>query len=264
MASPPSNVFFIWELLEHILLNLDLRTLLLSQKVCRTWHKTINDSRPLQQALFFQPMEGSDTPEQKRTRNPLLEEALYPQFKFNTYYYKLSRGRKHTNHLSDIQPGAYTRQEASWRRMLIQQPPTSIIGVIEVFTRDMQDRYYKQLLVKPHNGHLRMGDLYDPLNEWTLYPCLEKWAFWDESVETQFWLSEEARSATLKAALRECDIFVYSYFTCKALRPWMKVGAPRGADVWLQKLQITGPRYYPRYANMPDIIYPCPAFKLIE
>ena len=44
------------ELLELVLLELPVRDLLLVQRVCCTWHSTIENSRLLQQALFFKPI----------------------------------------------------------------------------------------------------------------------------------------------------------------------------------------------------------------
>ncbi|KAF7192765.1 hypothetical protein HII31_05906 [Pseudocercospora fuligena] len=44
------------ELLEAILLNLDTKTLLLSQRTCKTWQKVIAGSILLQEALFFRPV----------------------------------------------------------------------------------------------------------------------------------------------------------------------------------------------------------------
>ena len=46
------------ELLEHILYDLPIRDLLLSQRVCRTWRSLISSSPTLQQALFLRPSPG--------------------------------------------------------------------------------------------------------------------------------------------------------------------------------------------------------------
>ncbi|GIZ40403.1 hypothetical protein CKM354_000374000 [Cercospora kikuchii] len=48
-------VFHIIELFEGILCNLDMKTLLLAQRVDRHWRTIICTSKPMQQKLFFQP-----------------------------------------------------------------------------------------------------------------------------------------------------------------------------------------------------------------
>ncbi|KAK3690645.1 hypothetical protein LTR37_019047 [Vermiconidia calcicola] len=48
------------ELLEHILLGLDFKTLLLSQRVSTTWNDLIGHTRSLQQKLFFLPVASVD------------------------------------------------------------------------------------------------------------------------------------------------------------------------------------------------------------
>lgn len=49
----PSKVFLITEVLEIILLTTDMRTLLLSQRVCRRWRNLIQGSHYLRAALFW-------------------------------------------------------------------------------------------------------------------------------------------------------------------------------------------------------------------
>ncbi|KAK5746032.1 hypothetical protein LTR17_001162 [Elasticomyces elasticus] len=51
--TPCSRVFGTVELLENVLFQLDMRTLLLSQRVSRTFEATITGSTQLQQKLFF-------------------------------------------------------------------------------------------------------------------------------------------------------------------------------------------------------------------
>jgi hypothetical protein len=82
-ASDPSPIFTTPELVEQILLNLDMRTLLVSaQRVSKTWHDLIASSRPLQRALYFEPIAAATFKEltTTRTRNPLLEEIFPPFF----------------------------------------------------------------------------------------------------------------------------------------------------------------------------------------
>ncbi|PPJ58261.1 hypothetical protein CBER1_08270 [Cercospora berteroae] len=55
IMSPSRTVFSSPDLLEAILLRLPILNILLAQRVNRTFHKTIMQSRPLQCALFLQP-----------------------------------------------------------------------------------------------------------------------------------------------------------------------------------------------------------------
>ena len=113
------------ELLEKILLQLDLRSLLISaQSVNRRWRQLIEKSSKIQRALFFQPEKkrrGANEP----MFNPLLMEtfpSLFPQDGGTSAIFSFTS-------LDMIQTpeklAAYARNEASWRRMLVQQPPLS-------------------------------------------------------------------------------------------------------------------------------------------
>ncbi|RAH73843.1 uncharacterized protein BO66DRAFT_434836 [Aspergillus aculeatinus CBS 121060] len=73
-SSDPSVIFFIPELLEAILLNLDMHTLLISTRVCFTWKDLITSSRKIQQALYYVPVE----PQRKPRKNPLVGERSGP------------------------------------------------------------------------------------------------------------------------------------------------------------------------------------------
>jgi hypothetical protein len=70
------------ELLELIPLNLDIQTLLLSQRICRTWQEIIQESLPLQKHLFLAPID--DSPTVQKSHNSLLVKK-FPTF-FNTTY----------------------------------------------------------------------------------------------------------------------------------------------------------------------------------
>lgn len=64
----------IYEILERVLINTDRRTLLLSQRVCRTWNAHINKSHNLQEALFFKPVRYELPYGSRRIRNPFIKE----------------------------------------------------------------------------------------------------------------------------------------------------------------------------------------------
>ncbi|KAE8419509.1 hypothetical protein BDV36DRAFT_294103 [Aspergillus pseudocaelatus] len=131
--SDASRIFFIPEILEDILLSLDMYTLLISARVCCTWNSLIKSSRKIQQALFYIP---SDTvaPGQPRVKNPLVVEKIWFEF-IRTQLYSRPRvsgwlcgGLRGIPYISSKKrEEAYLRPEASWRRMLLQQPPNSIV-----------------------------------------------------------------------------------------------------------------------------------------
>ncbi|PYH99492.1 hypothetical protein BO71DRAFT_405280 [Aspergillus ellipticus CBS 707.79] len=126
--SQASRIFAIPEILEIILLDLDAHTLLLSARVCRQWNALIKTSIRIQAALFFLP-DRKATPD---IRNPFAHHVWDGFFRK-----QLSTRRRpgdKTAKLPQIEPlrkeKAYLRPDASWRKMLLQQHPTSFIDVL--------------------------------------------------------------------------------------------------------------------------------------
>ncbi|KAI1162232.1 hypothetical protein F5B18DRAFT_625157 [Nemania serpens] len=158
-------VLAIPELLEAILLQLDMTSLLvLASRVNKTWNHLIETSPAIQQALYFQPIlddRSARNPRQKSiatttcqpTANPLLLK------KFGEYFFDTGEhhGRVHRccdafhklpweeNRGIDLgtmleMQRATTSQErdcsrftcrgASWRRMLVSQPPPMQLGAL--------------------------------------------------------------------------------------------------------------------------------------
>lgn len=231
------------ELLEAILLNLDMTTLLVScLRVSRAWSRVITHSPALQRALYFQPIPRDQHPDQEAEvaewiqnfeLNPLLVKRFGPLFfdfisdgpeyegreerygyvrRANSFYtlpwtpsvckefdvYDPSPNIRQILRHSTIPPGIaesdqeavgreralrrhFTRRGASWRRMLVSQPPPPRLGYLWVDSLD--DVPYNEtgrtvsvatvssdLPVKnAHSGEgervggagLRMGQLYD-------------------------------------------------------------------------------------------------------
>lgn len=132
-------VFRTAELLEDILSRVDVRTLLLSQRVSRTWNEIITSSPPLQRQLFFlaEHAESIEHMTTGRRRNPLLEQVFAPWFVDKGHH----RADDCPNPFEALFPRAggqaaeakrlaFTRREASWRRMLVQQPACERLGFI--------------------------------------------------------------------------------------------------------------------------------------
>ncbi|RYP84867.1 hypothetical protein DL769_001061 [Monosporascus sp. CRB-8-3] len=160
------------ELLVQILSELDLRTLLLSQRVSKNWRDTIVRAPELQRALFFEPIAASSADELTagRRRNPLLEAAFPPFFRENARDSNdggnsmdalIVYGVEDPFSFMDAGAGrrdAFLRRDASWRRMLVQQPAARKIGCIEQ-RGQIEGMFYSATLSEPQG--LRMGTLYD-------------------------------------------------------------------------------------------------------
>ncbi|KAJ5513926.1 hypothetical protein N7463_003478 [Penicillium fimorum] len=151
------------ELIEIILLLVnDEQTLLLAQRVCRRWALSIQGSRALQQALFYQPINSTLPKETTPRRNPLLA-AMFPYWFPNED--QISRdilfGAGDMQDFLD-KHAAWLRPSASWRRMLVQQPPAMSLGWVdrqETFTAHVILHQW-ELSLEEYGG-LRMNMLYD-------------------------------------------------------------------------------------------------------
>jgi hypothetical protein len=138
-----SHALSIPEIFELILLNLDTRTLLTkATQICHSWSHFINSSPRIQWALFFRPLDNALN--KPKTQNPLLAEtfpSIFDQCEHTNEKNDLdtdTTNKKTTNvtfttfdmvknpHKWD----AYIRPEASWRRMLVQQPPVYTLSLL--------------------------------------------------------------------------------------------------------------------------------------
>ncbi|KFX98580.1 hypothetical protein V490_02213 [Pseudogymnoascus sp. VKM F-3557] len=205
--SAASAVLFTSELLEAILLHLDMKTLLLSQRVSRDWASIMASSLVIQQALFMRPVKvvspiipfvTTDNHfgdhESKIIYNPLLvakfgsaffkrgDDGYYrqiclPEIYFNTLpwsprnaaYSRIDAWDKVTDP-EDLDLAflakekairrSFTRRGASWRQMLVSQPPPPLLGYC---WQDLNSAWQtvSTPMVEPSCGGLRMGELYD-------------------------------------------------------------------------------------------------------
>lgn len=150
MAASATSLFLSTDhLLELVLCQLDMQTILLSQRVSRGWQRVIVESGPLQQALFFQPKKSPATTSETDTGyvfNPLLAKAFPPVFTNRSV--NTLEGLIHPyNEAKDIvdllcvpdsgRADPFTRRGASWRTMLLRQPPASKLR----FFNTVNDRY---------------------------------------------------------------------------------------------------------------------------
>ncbi|KZN86694.1 hypothetical protein EN45_052350 [Penicillium chrysogenum] len=122
------------EILEMILSGTDMRTLLTSaQRVCRNWTSLISNSRTIQKVLFFIPINDSEWGMGEKIPNPLLTETFASFFPVKTrpdrYQFDF-RDLVMTRDASTM--ARFVRADASWRKMLVQQPPISEIGLFHI------------------------------------------------------------------------------------------------------------------------------------
>lgn len=187
------------ELLETVLLELDMTTLLVSaQRVSKHWHAIIAHSPRLQQALFFRPAGPRGSEHSPPVINDLLSRK-FGKFFFQvdedfTYLHRSSAFSKlpwATNALNPLPvtvfgPSRYPawtagspqtedsrrifrRRNASWRRMLVSQPPPPVLGFSWLDLGDGQElqlgvldpQIHQSSRTGSHGNGVRMGMLYD-------------------------------------------------------------------------------------------------------
>ncbi|KZL86806.1 f-box domain-containing protein [Colletotrichum incanum] len=218
------TVLAIPELLEAILVQVDMRTLLVSAcRVSKTWKAFMDGSPVLQQALFFKPVydvsraaihglgetsfpkvpsgHALPTHTDDRLINPLLAEKFdkcffdfgrtYSYHRRANSFYELpwstrpepvQTAQEYWGGWSQVRPleldeesaqalaksrRRFTRRGASWRRMLVSQPPPSSVGYMCFDIRSLaaEDQRVSSSLIQPRLQAafvgLQMGELYD-------------------------------------------------------------------------------------------------------
>lgn len=160
------------EIMLSILRQMDMATLLTSQRVCHMWADLIRESKALQQELYFSPSshEGNDEP---RYRNPLLAEK-FPFLKqlvnlnneHNAGFWRPWRHDWEDIKLRNLdllrsptKKDQYMRPEASWRRMLTHQPPLYTVGSFSRQTTRFGTKWIQSKAAEQSNG-LQMEALF--------------------------------------------------------------------------------------------------------
>lgn len=147
MSSAVPRVFATPELLECILIYLPLESLLQAQLTSRSFNALIRTSPTLSQLLFLHP----NPPSAAWHLNPLLRQHFPPFFFIGDFdlctgtTISSFRFMKWTHNASSR--SAFLRKEASWRNMLVVQPPPAILLV-------SRGTYH----VNPETGSYRMYD----------------------------------------------------------------------------------------------------------
>ncbi|KAJ5649798.1 uncharacterized protein N7484_003521 [Penicillium longicatenatum] len=124
------------EILEMILAQMDMRTLLTSaQRVSRSWFNLISTSPSIQKALFFTPIKDSEWGIGAKILNPLLTETFVSLFPAKGKSYSCCFDICDLPMAKDaLIMTRFARKDASWRKMLVQQPPVSGIGLFPLLS----------------------------------------------------------------------------------------------------------------------------------
>ncbi|KAL2203373.1 hypothetical protein CC79DRAFT_1222515 [Sarocladium strictum] len=167
--SPPRPSVFagIWAIAivaENILAHLPMKDLLLAQRVSSDWNELIKGSPRLQELLFMRPVKARATRTMSsdgmpvRHLNPLLVEHMSPWFSG-----KKEDGRDPSVEdcpwMETAKRPAFLRHGASWRKMLLAQPPfTMFERAKKVHARGGDSLTVK--FIEQKDG-VRMGLVYD-------------------------------------------------------------------------------------------------------
>jgi len=170
MASASTQVILLPELLESILCSLPLNDLLLNaQLVSRSWRHAVQGSPSLSQKLFKHPGRRSNR-QRKVIFNPLLQHA-FPHFfplssesvHTETDFLRRQRTAKSPSEFSPanrrVALESYLRKEASWRSMMIVQPPVTQLEIVYTSHEEICDCFCRGTF-ECEDG-LRMGMFYD-------------------------------------------------------------------------------------------------------
>jgi hypothetical protein len=146
------------ELLDAVLQYVDIKTLLLAQRVSRHWKATITSSPQLQEALFlrpktsgttkhvcdwkgdellhFGPMRGHTKSTQTTLRQTFISITINPLLANEIYYQSLDSEPKRRGQRLVLPPlGTFLRHPSgSWKSMFLTQPPTPSIVAVSIDT----------------------------------------------------------------------------------------------------------------------------------
>jgi hypothetical protein len=168
------DVFDIPELFSAILIHLPILDLLLrAPLVNHCWNNLIATSSSLQASLFFHPRHRH-----KPEVNPLLQAAFPPWFHNRPIDYDyLDLFRSLDWNRSYAKQDAYSRKEASWRRMLPVHPPPKSLEVVKL-TEECDSLQFEQRGELRFKDGVRMGTLYNLGYQTVIEPVSMFWISW--------------------------------------------------------------------------------------
>ncbi|KAF7516431.1 hypothetical protein PCG10_002133 [Penicillium crustosum] len=162
---PAQAQFTTPEIVTSILHEMDMRTLIAAQRVCRMWATLIHESLSLQHALFLLPANNKNHTG-PRIYNPVLAEAFPSFFPRTGNIYAKPDSEEDTNLTSlsfaknPTKRNMYLRPEASWRRMLTTQPPIHTIGTFSSSSHMLGISWYQEKAARQKDG-LRMAMFFE-------------------------------------------------------------------------------------------------------
>lgn len=132
------DVWDITEIAENILAHLPMKDLLLAQRVAKGWRDLITSSPALQELLFMRPRQSKATQDvlsdgmPVREFNPLLIKHMPMWFSSDEEAYRQSV--KDAPWAQTVSRLLFLRKDASWRSMLLAQPPFTIFECVQQVT----------------------------------------------------------------------------------------------------------------------------------
>ncbi|KAF2186404.1 hypothetical protein K469DRAFT_707061 [Zopfia rhizophila CBS 207.26] len=166
---PRTHALNVFEILELILLHLPMRDLLLAQLVCSRWKAVIDASIHIQRALYFLPRTIPDrVTASSFDLNPLIQHAFRRHFLLEQDdLWPLHLKNSCVQYTMVIMPlpmsdpweGSFKERKASWKRMLITQPPVTVVNVLDQRIAPDYDEYFNDR-VQSKEG-VRLGDVLD-------------------------------------------------------------------------------------------------------
>ncbi|KAA8642797.1 uncharacterized protein ATNIH1004_009549 [Aspergillus tanneri] len=210
----PHRIFYIVEILEEILLQTEIRTLLISATtVCHFWRNVIQGSSDLQATLFFKPSKKR----RRRNQNPFIQTDLWPDVFLRRH--SMSPNRPSHDEI-DMYPimdpnkeNAYLRNEASWRRMLLYQPPTPYIAVLRCHysTSGMLPLEVRYYFLCETTEFLCLEHLHNSVENGKLLPCKNPLVFEDQMeylIPSKHAAEHQTDIETFQSLLK-CDAMIF-------------------------------------------------------
>ncbi|KAL3441818.1 hypothetical protein BJX65DRAFT_243381 [Aspergillus insuetus] len=224
-----------------------MRPLINCQRVCRLWHDIIEASDTLQEALFLKVSERQISSSNPSKRHPVVRHLIWPSLQKyrEAQWLKRRRFGKNKRYFFSGER-AYLRPEASWRRMLLQQPPTGRIGKKELLTDQQGVPNLSIISRKPNDkpSFLRMHHL---------IPAIGKGILTSHRTCSFTFLATKPRNAGLVTWNSRdqiyyawsqdyfgCDLMIFTVRrlvlldeACAPGKPWPRL--PTELDVWYDK-----------------------------